>query len=451
MNKELEALLTGTVGFFWPISPEGGFNSDPERGFVSKSSSGRLDIRTLNEDSDSALSSPFGRERPEAIISLSPEGSAIILEITRHGGTSNIGGRKASAYKYSARTTITGFPVEHLNRKKVDIRVKEIVAYFPGISQWAGLRVSNLKQENKEDGRAKSATIRLQSPEETTAVLGSLTLSIGGHWEVNNDEDRASIYSPVAIGVKAKRGRSVSELLNILVRVQDLVNVAYDMFVPVEGGSALIGAEPAPRSRPQFWHDALMEPPPSRNAGKAKKGIPLFTLAELNGADGISRWVRLHDELPTVFDAVTSPYRYSGMNWHSYMRETAVGIERLIAFSKRRGRPKWASERPYSYALAKRVGKPFSDFVGDEKVWADIFWNAYNGGKHQANYEPDPRNLSALALSGNLLLTAYLLHRCGMSKDSLNSLLQHRVSYVLRDRIRELVDKPPADLKPPKR
>ncbi|MFF3309010.1 HEPN domain-containing protein [Streptomyces sp. NPDC002952] len=449
MDKELEALLTGTVGFFYPISAEGAFNVEPERGFVSKLDSGRLEIRTLNEDPDSALFASSDREKPEAVICQFPEGSAAILNITRHGGTANIGGRKASVYNYSARTVITRFPVEQLNKQRVDIRVRELTAHFPGVSQWAGLKISNLEHERKPDGRSASAILRLQSPQVVTANLGSLSLAIGGHWEVDNSDDRTSIYSPVAIGVKAKRARDISDLLKILVRIQDLINVAYDMFVQVDGGLAVTGAEPNPKQYPRFWNDALMEAPPSRIAAKSKRGLPLFTLADLNGADGVSRWVRLYDRFPSAYDAVATPYRHGGMTWHSYMRETAVGIERLIAASKRQGRPNWTRVSPHSYALAKRVGKPFAEFVGDDKAWADLFWSAYNGGKHQANYDPDPRDLSTLAISGNLLLTAYLLQRCGMSKAALDRLFQRGVSYRLRDKIRDLVANPPASLRPP--
>lgn len=448
MDKEIQALMSGTVGFFWPVSEDGKFDEEPERGFVSKVESGRLEIRTLNEDAHASLIFPHQRAKPHAIVCVFPEGSAVILNISRHGGTTNIGGRKASAFDYVARTAITRFPVEELDGKNVNVRVKELRAHFPGVSQWAGLKVSEVKRDRKSDGRAKTATVHLQSPQEIVADLGSLSLVIGGHWEVDENEDRPLIYAPVSIGVKARRGRDVSEMLRVLVRVQDLVNVAHDAFMPVDGGRAVLAAEDDPARYPAFWNDALMEGPPGRNRGKGKAGYPLFTLADLNGARGVSRWVRLYDEFPSALDAVVTPYRFSGMTWHSYMRDTAVGIERFIAACKKANRPAWANEKPQSLALAKRVGAPFADFVGDEGVWASLFWGVYNGVKHQASYDPDPRDLATLALSGNLLLTAYLLQRCGMSKMALHSLLNRRVGYQLRDRVRELVQNPPKNLKP---
>ncbi|MEU2551891.1 HEPN domain-containing protein [Streptomyces sp. NPDC013313] len=441
--------MTGTVGFFWPIVASGEFSEDPERGFINRVDSGRFEIRTLNENPSSVTLSPSDRVRPYAIASLFPEGSAVILNISRHGGTSNIGGRRASAYNYAARTAISRFPIELLNDGKgVDVRILELRAHFPGISQWAGLRVSKIERERKPDGRLGAAVLRLESPEEVVADLGSLSLTIGGHWEVDNDDDRASIYSPVSIGVKARRARDVSELLKVLLRVQDLVNVAHDMFMQVDGGIAVMGVDPEPLEYPRFWNDSLMERPDNRATGRGKSGIPLFSLADLNGASGISRWVRLYDEFPSAFEAVATPYRVGGMTWHSYLRETAVGIERLVAASKRKGRPEWTKETPPTYALARRVGAPFMTFVGDEKKWATLFWAVYNGGKHQASYDPDPRDLSTLALSGNLLLTAYMLHRCGVSKVALNRLFQERVSYQLRERVRALVKNPPASLQP---
>ncbi|MBQ1091441.1 HEPN domain-containing protein [Streptomyces sp. B93] len=448
MDKEIQALMSGTVGFFWPISEDGRFNEEPERGFVSKGDSGRLEIRTLNEDAQMSLLFPSQRARPHAIVCVFPEGSAVILNISRQGGTTNIGGRKASAFEYGARTVITRFPVEELDGETVNVRVKELSAHFPGVSKWAGLKVSEVKRERNPDGRARTATVHLKSPEQIVAELGSLTLVIGGHWEVAENDDRPLIYAPVSIGVKAKRARDVSEMITVLSRVQGLINIAHDSFMAVDGGRAVLGAEDDPAQYPSFWNDALMDGPPSRGKRKGGVGFPLFTLADLKGARGVSRWVRLYDKYPSALDAVVTPYRFSGMTWHSYMRDTAVGIERLIAQCKKESRPSWANEKPQSLALAKRVGTPFVDFVGDESVWASLFWGVYNGIKHQASYDPDPRDLATLALSGNLLLTAYLLQRCGMSKAGLDRLLNRRVGYQLRDRVRELVQNPPKNLKP---
>ncbi|MEU8769485.1 HEPN domain-containing protein [Streptomyces griseus] len=448
MDKELQALMSGTVGFFWPVSADGKFNEEPERGFISRVESGRLEIRTLNEDPNSSLIFAHQRERPHAIVSTFPEGSAVILNVTRNGGTTSIGGRRASAFEYEARTVITRFPVEELAGRNVNVRVKELSAHFPGVSQWAGLKVSEVKREHKSNGRVKAATVHLRAPEEIVADLGSLTLVIGGHWEVDENEDRSLVYAPVSIGVKARRARDVSEMISVLNRVQDLVNVAHDSFMAVDGGRAVLSAERSPVQYPRFWNNSLMEGPLRHNRGKRKTGFPLFTLADLNGATGVSRWVRLYDEYPSAFTAVASPYRLGGISWHSYLRDTAVGIERLIAASKKRSRPAWANERPQSFALAKRVGAPFAEFVGDERAWASLFWGAYNGGKHQAIYDPDTRDLATLALSGNLLLTAYLLQRCGMSTEALHRFFNRNVGYQLRDRVRNLVQNPPKSISP---
>ncbi|WP_336323236.1 HEPN domain-containing protein [Streptomyces lavendofoliae] len=448
MDKELEAITSGTVGFFWPILETGEFSKEPERGFVSKASSRGFEIRTLNEEPSVAISFSPNRPRPSAIVSMSPEGSAVFLQISKHGGKANFGGRRASAYNYTSRMVISRFPVEELSKPKLDVRVRELRAHFPGISRWAGLKVSNIKHERKPDGRLKAAVLRLESPEEMVVDLGSLSLIIGGHWEVDNDEDRASVYSPVSIGVKAKRPRDATELLEVLLRVQDLVNVAYDTFMRVDGGVAVMGVEAEPARYPQFWHDGLMEGPANRPSSREKKGLPLFCLADLNGAQGISRWVRLYREFPSAFDAVAAPYRIGGMTWHGYLRETAVGMERLVAAARKKGRPAWTKEKTVSLCLARRVGHPFADFVADVEKWADLFWSVYNGGKHQASYDPDPKDIMTLAASGNLLLTAYLLHRCGMSKSALSGMFKSGVSYQLRDRVQELVQNPPVGLRP---
>ncbi|MEU1293004.1 HEPN domain-containing protein [Streptomyces sp. NPDC005840] len=448
MDKQLEALMSGVVGFFWPITEERGFDPEPERGFASAGSSRKLEIQTLNENPRASLASREKNSRPSAIVSLFPEGSAVFLNVSGRRETSNFGGRRASVYRYSARTVISGYPVEHLSEGRADIRVRELRAHFPGISHWAGLRVSSIDRERKSNDRLGAAILRLQSPDDVVADLGSLTLVIGGHWEIKNEDDRSSVYSPVSIGVKAKRARDITELLTVLLRVQNLVNVAYDTFVHVDGGIAVLGAEGEPDPFPRFWNDSLMEGPTGRGPGKGKRGAPLFDLADLKGAQGVSRWVRLHDTFPSAFEAVAGPYRFGGMTWHSYLRETAIGMERLIAASRRKGRPGWTAEKLHSYALARRIGAPFEEFVGDAKVWADLFWAAYNGGKHQADYEPESRDVATLGLSGNLLLTAYLLHRCGMPKSRLARMFQDRVSWQLRDRVRALVASPPSGLHP---
>lgn len=442
MEKELKAILEGTVGFFWPSSISGHRDDDPERGFAKREDRGTLEIRTLNEHPDTALFMESGRERPYFIQALYPEGSAVILDISRHGRTTNIGGRRASTYTYSARTAFSRVPPEKIR----DVRVRELRAFFPGISMWSGVKVANIKHERKTDGRSRSATLTLRAPEEMVAKVGSLSLAIGGHWEIKDDHDRASTYSPVAISIRANRPRPPEELVKALVRIQDLLCVAHDAFVPADGGIALMGIDPNPREYPSFWNSTLMETAANGIIEAPKLSFPLFDLNGANGVKGISRWIRLHDELPVPMGAVTAPYRLGRMTRLSYLTETAVGIEHLVAKSKDKGRPAWTKAKPPSLALALRMGPPFAEFTGDPKKWAELFWNTYNGAKHQPNYSPDPRDLETLAISGNLLLTTYLLQRCGMKKNTIDHMLQHRVSYHIRNRVRELVKNPPANL-----
>ncbi|MFI8767313.1 hypothetical protein ACIGN6_20695 [Streptomyces sp. NPDC053792] len=442
MDKAINAVLEGTVGFFWPSSETGQHDEEPERGFIKKGDRGFLEIRTLNENPDADLFSPSEKKRPHCIKALFPEGSAAILDISRHGGTSNIGGRRASVYTYSASTAISKIAVE----KTRNVRVRELHALFPGVSNWAGVKITEVKRESKSDGRARSATLHLQSPKEVVAKVGSLSLIVGGYWEIKDKGDRASIYSPVSIGVRASRPRDVKELMSVLVRVQDLLCVAHDVFVPADGGIAILGNDPKPAEFSRFWNSTLMESATNGASGTPNLNFPLFTLSGINGAAGLSRWIRLYEEFPVPLSAVTAPYRLGRMTPSGYLTETAVGIERLIVESKKRGRPAWTGVKPQSLALARRVGSPFAEFVGDVDEWSNLFWNAYNGAKHQPNYSPDPRDVRALASAGNLLLTAYLLQRCGMRKAAIESLFRHRVSYRLRERVQEIVKNPPGSL-----
>ena len=98
-------------------------------------------------------------------------------------------------------------------------------------------------------------------------------------------------------------------------------------------------------------------------------------------------------------------------------------------------------------ALARRVGTPFSDWVGDIEDWDSAFAGTYNAIKHDPVFSPDPYAVHYLAQSGYLLLLSAILNRISGTKDPSRSLFGSRRTYGLGDSVRGVLADPSVQIK----
>lgn len=68
-----------------------------------------------------------------------------------------------------------------------------------------------------------------------------------------------------------------------------------------------------------------------------------------------------------------------------------------------------------------------------------MFWDHYNGLKHNPSFQPDPHEVRVLAESGYLLLVAELLDRVAGSKEPARKLFAFHGHRQMGDWSREIV------------
>jgi hypothetical protein len=426
----LDSVRDGTIGFFWPSQgavPD--LNEDtPVRGHI------RLDgplarIETLVEDVEQEwFDFDTDSDRPVAVVGLTPTTALLMLEIAGPYSTRSFGTR-ASTNSYRARTVV-GCDVSLLSA----VQPLGLHAHFEEIGNWAGLPSTVERGTENPDGTMSSWTVEVAGGEPSESALGSgRALRIDSHWSVSGTSSRRVVGSAVTIGCIGTRSRDPWELLQPLLQIQNLLNLAFGGFVAAAGGSADLVINADRRlPKPWLWNGALMHIPAGAAPAKMTE-IPLFTLETLGGTSALRRWVNVERAHPRAVAPVVGVYRNGPGSAGQTILEVAAGIEYWV---KSHRPAQWARPNRFATALAGRVGRSFSEWVGDPEAWAAAFWLANNQLKHEPTLVPDPNDLADLAISGRLLLTAAILDKVAASKKASSEVFRHHRYLALRERLR---------------
>jgi len=437
----VDVLESGTLGFFWTASDEApDLESDPERGHV-RIEEGWVVLDVLDENPMDSLRSRVLNEPtdpPKALIGVMPEEAALFLEVRGPWGTQRFGAARASSKRFLARTVIGGVPVNRLRTPALH----GLHAHFHGVGRWAGMSASEEKWKT-DDGRMQEWSVTLAGSGVLSHRLpGGRTLVISTTWRVDGPTDRRTIYAPVSIGCESRRPVDVRDLLEPILRTQDLLGFAFEGFVAADGGSArpdLALVEDEKNNRTQsLWNGALMVRSPAAQAPRSMNEFPLFHLHTIGGIAGLARWIRLSIAHPRAIGPIVARYRQGRGSAPVIVMEVAAGIE---YWARANQSTPWAAsavkKKRWVQALADRCGKAFSDWVGDPEAWAKAFWLAYDRLKHEPTYEPDPMELADLAESARYLLGAAVLDRAARNRRPSRAIFRHHRLNDLGLRLRE--------------
>lgn len=400
------ALESGSLGFFWaPEKWPPDLNEHAEFGWARfENNVVRIDV--LDEDVMESIDR--GPGRPAAWVGVLPEDSLLLLELHPTKVTHRFSRvPRASSRQYEARTVIGNVPVDELR----SARLLEMTAHFHGIDWWAGMSAAR-EEWTESRGSERGWSLQVSEGEALSAPLSrGRVLEVSASWGVDGPTDRRVVSAPIAIGCRAKRPRDARDLLEPLIHVQNLLNLAFRGLVVAEGGAATvdIGGTPDPRrGRPTVWTGHLSARPCSAIEPKNMTGRPMFDLKSLGGIQGVARWIRLCEQHPRAVAAVSRPFRVGPSSPEVALLETAAAMEYWV----RANQPsKWAASKRYAQATAGRAGRAFAEWVGDPEAWGTAFWKANNDLKHDPAASIDARELSELSLAGHYLLTAVLLDR----------------------------------------
>ncbi|WP_156297378.1 HEPN domain-containing protein [Mycobacterium paragordonae] len=354
----------------------------------------------------------------------------------------NVFGDGASTQNVRMRGVVTGVPLDNI----VDGQFVRVEVSIPEVTRWSGLlgMIETFELGRGGRGNRWSARTRDFDPIEVEIRRGH-KLVLTTTWSVEGPDDKRIVRSPLEIGSISKKPLPWHEHLRPLMAIQDLINLAYQGFVPAEQANVQFEYQDglAPLRGPEMWNSRLMAVPMGVKKPSSMTEFPMFYLSQLKGAVGLRNWIRLDRKHPRATGPVTKRYRFRTGGAEVRLTEVAMGIEYWTAAHRRTAqwtRPRRRGE-PLPAALGRYVGPSFTEFVGDLDIWSQKFWEAYNSLKHVPNYEYDIYEVATLANSGALLLQGALLNRVALNKQLMKALCDSHRNYNLRQMTQEVVNR----------
>lgn len=431
MVRTTKQILTeGSLGFFWEVEswPPSLSDDDVERGWVQLD--GRsIALRLLDEHH--SFGGALGVDdlvRPDAVVGVLPDDGVLVLDCGWRRGTRVFGGERASTARIDGRAVVGKISPSELRGPGL----YEVSASFPGLQRWAG--VSSLNEAYKaESGITRKWSIETVHVDPISTKIQSLVLTLSADWSVVHQDERSVIEAPLRISCGAKRARPVSELVDPLWHVQDLVSLAFGGLVTAADGRCTphLANSERPSQTPTFWSGALHGEREPHLQVPRPRSDPLFGLATVGGVSGLSRWVRLCQKHHRAVAPTVQHLRSGPPTATSLIREVAAAIEYWAKINRRKS---WFVAGDFTGTMISRAGSAaWQDWCGNNEEWKKAFWDSYNLLKHSPNYNWDDQEVADLALSGRLLLTLALLnHVAGSHAPSRTLLRNHEFSDLGR-------------------
>jgi hypothetical protein len=281
----------------------------------------------------------------------------------------NVMGQRASTQNIRMRVLVTRVPLDDIE----DGRFTTVEMTIPEVTRWSGL-IGVLEKVDRHDdtGRAKSweAKTRDVKPLEIR-LRRNQKLVLSTTWSVEGPTDKRILSTPLEIGSISDRPLPWHEHVQALMAVQDLINLAYEGFVPAEKAAVHFkykSGEP-PLQTPEMWNSRLMAVPRGVQKPESMTEFPMFYLAHIGGVRGLRNWIRLDRQHSRATGPVASKYRYGANLPEVRLIQIALGIEYWTAAHRRTAqwtKPKRRKE-PLPAALGRYVGPAFAEFVGGSR------------------------------------------------------------------------------------
>lgn len=430
--------MDGTLGHFWPDLSDGTDLNRASAGYVRLREGNRFDIETLTTKDVIRLRGPLQDAGPitlpEAIFAATNSAGCIFFDHFGYSASSIIAATRASTQTYRTRAVLAGLNLNNI----ASANFTRFQVMFPEVIYWSELGGVHEETETDTQGRVQSykAQLRSANPRVSPKRLG-ITTALSSKWSASGPRDGRLISNPLTVTTQSDRPKSWRDHIQPIMAVQDLINLAYQGFVPASEGTADIetkSGEKHTRS-PELWSSRLMVVPKGSERPKKMTEFPVFNLGDIGGIRGVDGWIELDRKFPRATGPLAKIYRIGNLlAIETRLIEVAVAIEYYVGIHRREAA--WASKTNghYTMALAKHAGPAFHEFVGDAKKWADLFKETYNSLKHDPRFSYDSGDIATLAQSGEILLQSALMNRIARNKRMTSTICEsHRNSNIGQD------------------
>ncbi|BBY37839.1 hypothetical protein MMAN_19730 [Mycobacterium mantenii] len=446
MDDRLQELMDGTTGHFWTKIDEVLNLAEAANGHVELKDDDLLHIETLTSldfmRSVHALSSTAGREIPSTIYGATKPAAAVFYDLAGYSSNRVIGGARASSAVYRARAVLCGVNLRNIASDKLT----RMLVTIPNVMNWAGIGGVVAKIGKDDIGRSKSidATAR-QANKRIAPKRHGITLSFSSHWSVQGPDDVRLLKNPLAVVTESDKPKAWWDLLEPILAVQDLINMAYQGFVVADDATADIDVkeEDPYRRSPELWLSRMMTVPAGSKVPKSMTEFPVFNLPQIGGIRGVDGWIELTRKYGRATGPISKIYRFgSGLAAETRCMEIAAAIDYWSEIHRRAGLA-WAhkSKGTLTEVLAKFAGSAFEEFVGDIKVWSKIFRHTNNQIKHEPVFSYDPDDVFTIARSAEILLQSALLNRIARNKKMTDIVCDSHRNYNVGVDVRKIVER----------
>lgn len=434
MAWELEDILDGNVGFFWPQKNyKVDISSEPERGYIERKDR-IVEIRTLEEDPLSEffdMNKSEKMRKPHAVVG-STEKTGVVLANVTGIGSNLVVGAAASVNRFRGQILVCGVDVTTLK----SVRFNEIEVFFPGVNRWFGVQPPKVSRKIDKRGRLTQMSIELRSDKPAIIPLtDSSKLTIYNYWSLNGPADSQMIFAPVSIGVRSRKRLELIDLLAPIFQTQNLLNVAYRGFVSANGGRVRPHAMGEHATYYRLWASPVMTKPPHASQATSLTEVPLFSLSQLGGNEALSKWIQLCNDLPRLAGPAANIYRAGTSTIEAQLLTSGATIDYWHGSNKKV--KSWAkSENFQPKAVINSLPPGFDYLVGDIDKWAERFWGYYNAIKHNVSkFNIDLAELYVLAQSAHVLVTLLALNEISTRPQVIKEICESHRLYSLRDQI----------------
>lgn len=440
LDQLIADTLAGSVAYVWPFFEEDEWQTRQYGGHISRSGNrAKVSVLAPLPLGDGLGSLESQKHIPDSVLAVSELGSTLAFDIDRVGGVTHIGASKASSRHYFSRAIAVGFPAEDLQSS----RIYEMTAYFPGLEHWSSIAGSTVETKHDDYNRPAEIILTIRAaPDQVTSFSDSHTVEVSTHFQVSGPSDDQQVFTPLSISSITKEPADWRNHLLVLTRLQDLLSLCWDGFVPADGGYVRLDLhDPHPTSNAKLWSERLMEVPAAAKQAGPSTSFPQVRYETLGGVDGFKRWYDIAGAHPRAVVPLTSRHRVArSAAIQSRLLDICAAIGYWVNFHARQ-KHDWAARASKSDTkagiLARHVGTHFDSFVGDAAKWSRLLWDRYDELRHDPTRQHDGREIGLLVESARILLTAALLNEVSGDDAPTRSLCDATVNSMIGYEIRE--------------
>lgn len=311
-------------------------------------------------------------------------------------------------------------------------------ASFALSDQWDGLPRFQEEWVQDEVGRAVGWAGRTPNASAySTNLTDDRRLTVLVDWSIDGSHQERRVSQLTRFTVESSSPRELWDLLEPLLIVQDLINVAHRGFVAAESGRAVADLDNLDERRMPtwFWSAPIHHRASHLPEVDMQRTYPLFTLADIGGIDGLARWVQLGQQHPRGLSPITRPLRQGPLSPEVGILETAAAMK---YWAKAHKLVQETGEPRFVQALIEQVKEPFIEFCGDPEIWTNLFWQSNNAIKHASEIAHGDDELIFLARSALYLLAAVALAHVAQSQTPAKALLKSPNLQSLSNALRRM-------------